>query len=287
MTEVTVETLQTRDGVSIALHRIGPRTGIPVLLIPGTFSNHTFWLGTRGVGLARTLAARGFEAIVLDPRGHGLSQRAGRADRWDFDHWIRQDVPAVLGAIGAEGRRPFVIGHSAGGATALACLGSHPELEGMVRGLVVVSTPVPWMQPWRGLAARAFRLASRKMGRFPARRLGLGPEDELGAVMAQWMTWNIEGHWTADDGSDYEAGMRRLRVPLLTLAGAGDWTFSPPAACRGLFDRIGSPEKTFHLCGRATGYAEDFNHVSILVGKGAQAETWPLIIEWLARAGES
>src|SRR5687767_4625165 len=100
------EILRTRDGVSLALHRMGPRAGVPVLLVPGTFSNHTFWFGTRGIGFARELVEQGFEACSVDPRGHGESQRPTAQERWDFDDWAREDIPTALRALIGEGRAP-------------------------------------------------------------------------------------------------------------------------------------------------------------------------------------
>ena len=276
-----VQLITAADGVRLALHRIGPRDGAPVLLLPGTFSNHTFWLGTRGIGFARELASAGFEAITLDFRGHGHSDRPGSADRWHFDDWVRQDTPAVLDAVIREGRQPFVIGHSAGGAAALACLAAHPELAQRVSGLVTVATPGPWLEPWRQLAAKGIRLISRVLGRFPARLLRIGPEDELPDVMRQWMSWNLAGRWTGDDGIDYAVGMQRLMLPVLAMAAQGDRTFATPAACRGLFDLIGSHDKSFQLCGRGAGFSEDFDHVAIVIGRAARSEVWPLILDWL------
>jgi pimeloyl-ACP methyl ester carboxylesterase len=276
-----LERYTTPDGVSIALHRVGERSNVPVLLVPGTFSNHTFWLGTRGIGFAQALVHMGFEACAVDPRGHGDSQHPTSTDRWDFDDWARQDLPTVLRALITEQRRPFVLGHSAGGAAALIALAAHPELRAAVRGIVVVATPVPWLQPWQGLAARTLRLTARLLGRFPARLLRLGPEDELVGVMAQWMAWNIQRRWTGDDGTDYETGLRTLDLPLLAVAATGDRMFAPPAACRALYELIESPDKTLMLCGRATTYSEDFNHVSILVGRAARTEIWPKILTWM------
>ena len=93
-----VDFLTASDGARLALHRLGQPDAPRVLLVPGTFSNHTFWLGTRGIGFARTLADAGYEACVLDPRGHGLSDRPARRQHWDIDHWARQDVPTALRA---------------------------------------------------------------------------------------------------------------------------------------------------------------------------------------------
>jgi pimeloyl-ACP methyl ester carboxylesterase len=276
-----LERYTTPDGVSIALHRVGTRSDVPVLLVPGTFSNHTFWLGTRGIGFAQALAQVGFEACAVDPRGHGESQKPAAADHWDFDDWARQDLPTVLRALISEERRPFVLGHSAGGAAALISLASHPELRAAVRGIVVVATPIPWLQPWQGMAARTLRLTARMLGRFPARLLRLGPEDELKGVMMQWMAWNIGRRWTGDDGTDYESGLRALDLPLLAVAATGDRMFAPAHACRALYELIESPDKTLMLCGRATTYSEDFNHVSILIGRAARSEIWPKILTWM------
>lgn len=277
----TIQHLTAPDGVNLALHRLGDRSNVPVLLVPGTFSNHSFWFGTRSVGFARALAASGFEACALDPRGHGASQRPRSSDRWDFDDWAREDIPTALRALLAEPRRPFLIGHSAGGAAALAGLAANPELCRNLRGVVIVATPLPWLQPWRAFGARLIRATSMVFGRFPARLLRLGPEDELEGVMTQWMTWNTSGRWLGDDGTDYEAGLGRLELPLLTVSGTGDHFFAPPLACYGLHERISSPDKTFVLCGRHSGYREDFGHVSIIVGSAARERVWPMIIRWL------
>jgi alpha-beta hydrolase superfamily lysophospholipase len=275
VTETRVEFLRTPDHTRIALHRLGNADHPRVLLIPGTFSNHTFWTGTRGIGFARTLADAGFEACVLDPRGHGLSDRPTRTQHWDIDNWARADVPAALRAIATPDKPVFIIGHSAGGAVILAALSADASLHALVRGVVTLGTPVPWLQPWRGVGAWLIRATSQMLGRFPARLLRLGPEDELPRVMSQWMTWNIEGHWTGDDGTDYSAGLEKLHMPFLMMAGTADKFFAPPYACAGLFEMIGSPRKQFKVF-------DGLDHVSLVVSKRARVEVWPVILEFLA-----
>jgi alpha-beta hydrolase superfamily lysophospholipase len=275
--ESRVEFLRTPDDTRIALHRLGTPTLGRVMLIPGTFSNHTFWLGTRGVGFARTLSDAGYEACVLDPRGHGMSNRPAPKQQWDIDDWAREDVPTALRAIATPDEPVFIIGHSAGGAVLLAALSAEAELRELTRAVVTLGTPVPWLQPWRGAGAWLIRATSLMLGRFPARLLRLGPEDELPRVMSQWMTWNIEGHWTGDDGTDYSAGLEHLQMPFLMLAGTADRFFAPPAACEGLFDMIGSPRKQFEVFA-------GLDHVSMVVSKQARSEVWPRILQFLAEA---
>ncbi|CAN5823885.1 hypothetical protein BH23GEM9_BH23GEM9_24630 [soil metagenome] len=284
--EPVIERIATADGVSIALHRIGPRHGIPVILAPGTFSNWSFWLGTRGTGFARLLADHGFEACVLDFRGHGASQRPSRGQRWNFDHWGRFDVPAAVRAIAAEGRRPLLVGHSAGGASILAALAAELDVRAAARAAIIIATPLPWLQRWRHVAAWAMRSASRHLTTFPARLLRLGPEDELPGVMEQWMDWNLRGRWVGDDGTDYAVALRSLRLPLLFVAGAGDTRFAPPDAVRGLFELVTAADAAFTLAGRDTGFARDYDHVELVVSHDARTEIWPLMLEFLQRHDE-
>src|SRR5690606_31237971 len=151
------------DGGRLALHRTGPRNGAPVVLIPGTFSSHPLWLGTRGAGFARDLAQHGYEAWVLDPRGQGLSERPGRSDVWRFDDWARRDAPAAIAAALAS-RAGFVIGHSAGGAAALVAISTRPDLRERMRGLAALGTPFPWLQPFSRIGAHTLRTISKVLG---------------------------------------------------------------------------------------------------------------------------
>lgn len=279
---VRQEEVVAADGTRLALYRVGG-PGPAAVLMPGTFSNHTFWLGTKGRGMAWALADAGFEVVILDPRGHGGSERpGGRGHDWNFDHWGRVDVPAAVEAATTDGERALLVGHSAGGASMLIALAGEPEVRERVAGVVALATPVPWLQRWRRIGAWAVRAGSRIMGRFPARILGLGPEDELPGVMAQWMTWNLRGDWVGDDGTDYVAELGRVRTPVLAVSGAGDTVFAPPAACRGLMEMVGTDDATYILAGRDTGFSEDFDHPGVVVSKAAHVEVWPLVIDWLA-----
>jgi hypothetical protein len=146
---------------------------------------------------------------------------------------------------------------------------------------VALATPVPWLQRWRRFGAWSIRAASRLFGRFPARLLGLGPEDELPGVMSQWMTWNLRGEWLGEDGIDYASALAAVRTPVLAMSGAGDTVFAPSRACRALLEMTGSEDATYRLAGRATGYGEDFDHPGIVVARAARREVWPVVVEWL------
>jgi oxygen-independent coproporphyrinogen-3 oxidase len=275
------------DGVALALYRAGPEApvrGLPVLLVHGTFSNRNFFLGRRERGLARYLAGRGFDAWVAELRGHGRSGATGRAASWHFEDWIRLDAPALVGAVLAATGAPRVVwvGHSAGGIIGLGFSGlGHPRSRD-IAGLVVAGSPAPTglgvMQ--RPLARAAYGI-TRVMGRFPARLIGIGPEDEHAGIMAQWMRWNLSGRWHGDDGTDYFANCATITVPILALAGGGDWAIAPPSLCEDLVDATASADRTFIACGKAEGFGEDFNHNRLLVSTPARREVWPLIADWI------
>src|SRR5690606_14054006 len=221
----------------------------------------------------------GYEAWVLDPRGHGLSERPGMSDVCRFDDWARRDAPAAIGAALAS-RAGFVIGHSAGGAAALVAISTRPDLRERMRGLAALGTPFPWLQPFSRIGAHTLRTTSKVLGRFPARALRLGPEAALAGVMIQCMDWNLARHWRGDDGTDYSRAIAALEVPLLVMAAAAD-RWAPPPACRALLDSVASTDRTWQLLARQTGFSRDFGHVDMLVGRAARAEVWPLIRKWL------
>jgi pimeloyl-ACP methyl ester carboxylesterase len=280
---VRVDFFETPDRARIAVHRAGPEGGGLAVLVPGAFSNHEFWLGTRGTGFGRELANRRWECWAVDPRGHGQSSLPAGEERWAFRDWIRYDLPAVLEAASRDGRRVVLIGHSAGGAAALSTLAVYPDLARRISGLGLIATPAPILNPFRRLGAWTIAALSVVFGRFPARLLRHGSEDELRHVMTEWMGWNLRGSWGWDDEPDLLARLRHVELPILVVAGSGDHLFAPPAVCRALFDMLPGRDKTFFEFGRATGYSKDYDHAGLIVDRSAREEVWPRIIEWMDR----
>ena len=83
-----------------------------------------------------------YDVIMVDARGHGQSQ-AAEQDYSDLD--LGHDLAGVITALGL--RRPAVLGHSMGAATALALAGAHPD----VPGAILLEDPPPrWVTPPAG-----------------------------------------------------------------------------------------------------------------------------------------
>ncbi len=284
--------VRTADGVEVTLHRLGAGGGVPVLLAAGTFSARAFWLGDRRQGFGYRLAEAGFDPWILEPRGHGAS---GRPQSWTIADWVRYDAPAAVEAVleraGAEDL--YWVGHSAGGVVGAALAGeaasgSTAMRAERLRGLVLLGAPGPaGLRGSRRAGAWLAHLVGAAAPRtlFPGRALRMGPEHEPGALIRDWMRWNLSGSWRDPSGGDYLAGLPEVRAPVLAVAGAGDRLLAPPAAVRDLLDRFGSLDRQMIVAGRSTGYSMDFDHPRLVIGQAAREEIWPRVTEWLAARG--
>jgi pimeloyl-ACP methyl ester carboxylesterase len=272
--------VRTADGVDLVLYRMDPaeRAAAPstaVLLVHGAFSSHTVWMrgGARNAGLARFLADAGFDVWLADWRAHGAATREPRPHTWHFDDIITQDAPALVAYVRtATGASPVWVGHSVGGAIGLALLARDPAA---LAAVVTLGTPGPVMGPLRRLLALGTMMLCRILGRFPARTLRMGSEDEAALVLSEWMAWNVRGRWLGADGVDYLAALEHTRTPVLAVAGESDHMFAPAAACRALARRIGATA-TFAAVGPR------LDHPGLLLNPRADDQCWPLLARWIA-----
>lgn len=287
---MSVRRVTTADGVGLALHRLRAfRDGRPaILLVHGAFSGHAVWTrpGTPEGGLAHFLVERGLDVWLGDLRHHGDSDREPRPLAWRFEDWILRDAPALVERVKEEtGFAPLAwAGHSAGGVVGLCWLarlaaagdggtgGDPVSLE----AVVTFGAPGPGrmgLSRW-WLAAAAIGIC-HALGRFPARALRFGSEDEAAGILAQWMRWNVRGGWIGADGFDYFAALADVRAPLLAVAGEADTLFAPPPACAEVVVRFGAARKA--LC-----VYPHLSHKGLLLDPRARARCWPDVAERVA-----
>lgn len=230
------------------------------------------------------LARLGFDVWLLEVREHGRASLNGaRHSKSGFDDLVDVDVrtaiESVLNYTGSA--KIFWIGHSHGGILIYAYLGKFPEENKSLAGFVTIGTQTTeqnkTMRQWGRLIS--IPLVAPVLGYFPSRRLKLGPEDELGAIMMEWFWWNFNHQWT-NNGFDYQAALRNISTPLLCLCGTND-DMANPIGCRKIFSDVGSVDKTFHVLGRQFSNQIDYNHTSIIIGPDAEQEIWPMIVNWI------
>jgi pimeloyl-ACP methyl ester carboxylesterase len=124
--------------------------GPDLVLIHGLFCNLAFWYLTVVPKLAEA-----FRVTVYDLRGHGLTQRMPRGYRAAD---LAEDLRLLLDHL--DIRSAHVVGHSFGGAVALAFAIRHPI---RVRSLTLADAWVPTLQPWPGRTTRWSNLQARLM----------------------------------------------------------------------------------------------------------------------------
>lgn len=250
----------TADGVRLALARFAPAgTGRGAVLLL-----HAMMVDGRYLHRAAgELAARGYDAFVLDWRGHGGSRPPDpRRDRWSFDDYVAFDLPcaqaAAARAAGCAAADVTLVGHSLGGLVSLAALGTGTIAA---RRLALVATGV-WLPGPRGplvrrALMRVYRDVTRAVGYAPIRRLRLGNADEPAGYVEQLTGWARTGRWTSEQGVDYGATLPSITATVRAWVGTAD-RLASVADARALVDRI--PGATLRIVGRAHGDAADLDH---------------------------
>jgi alpha-beta hydrolase superfamily lysophospholipase len=135
--------VSTDDGVRLVALRKRPldqaRTRGSVLLVHGLCQNRYTW-DMRQRSLANYLVAHGYDVLLAELRGHGLSRASRAPYASSFEAYIRHDLPALVRKAAALGgsERIFLVGHSLGGTMAY-CAGT--ALQPYLRGIVSFAGP--------------------------------------------------------------------------------------------------------------------------------------------------
>lgn len=248
-----------------------------------------------GRGLASFLRCAGHHVYTLDLRGHGASgPKAAEGADWTYDDLVQRDLPAALAAVAA--RHPelprALVGHSLCAHAGAACLGVQPDLP--VDAAVLIS-PVVWIRrhepslPWwwcKRLLLAWWWGVTRLVGYYPARRLGVGTEDEAPGYVAQFPQWARRDRWTSGDGTvDYLAGLARVRGPVLVVNGRGDLWISRTPCVRRFAAALEGADVTFLELGRRElpALPREPGHMTLVTDRRSRG-AWERMAAWLDRA---
>lgn len=282
------------EGGSLALYRYGlagtASARPPVLLVPDLgFGRELFDFGN--LGLARWLALRGYAVYVGELRGQGRSSPGS-----SLASIVTQELPALVAAIGRDREGPVDLVVQ-GWAGSLALAATTGEMASRIRRVVALNTPVHAELP-SALAERFLEeggrfsaLAERPDefdqlfalgGRFHARTLGAfrlaGTRDLAPAVAAGLLSWMRSGELALPDGTTWSARLARYDRPTLQVLALADG-FSSPELCSPLRDV--SRAKITVRTGTRFVDAEDYSHLSLLLGAAAASEIFPDIDAFL------
>jgi pimeloyl-ACP methyl ester carboxylesterase len=319
----TLYRTRTHDGVKLALwhYRGTGERDHPVLLVHGLGSNR-FDVDVPGRNsLARFLNRAGFDAWIIELRGAGASRETLKkvTRHWFFDDYLIHDIPAAFRLIEEETGKPQVhwVGHSMGGMIAYPILAVADQ---RVRSCVTIGAPsmtsiaspiydrILGLEPamrWAPPAMPGYRIVMKLGSRLTgvlapvAGRLLFNVEncdmdllsflaanaieDVPTGVVLQFFEWYRTKKFRTHYGTvDVLPALERSRAPLLVVAGNND-ILTPLADVRAAYDRSGAASKELLVCGRETGFATDYGHVDLVLGRRAPDEVFPRVLDWFVR----
>jgi N-formylmaleamate deformylase len=117
------------NGIKIHYYRTGGEKP-PLVLLHGITDDGLCWMPVSEV-LSTT-----FDVVMVDARGHGKSEAP--ANGYTFEN-LATDNAAIIKVLGLY--KPFFLGHSMGGVTALVLAGLFPDLPGAI---VMEDPPAFW-----------------------------------------------------------------------------------------------------------------------------------------------
>jgi len=293
----------------------------PTLLVHGLGANrYNMAPPVHEISIAEYLRSRGHDVWVAELRGAGRSRTTGwrRRKPFDFNDYVFQDTPAliqrVLDETGAS--RVNWVGHSLGGMIAYASLINGRQ--DWIRSVVTVGSPaisgkqhplINAVFPLRHILKvplwTPYRSAGLLGGLFPklAKRLVIGavlgnPQlidaRDVRALAPRALTtvptqlinqfagWYDAARQPSANGklADYWQHLDKIERPILLVAGSGD-RIAPEYMIREVYDALGSERKELLLCSQENGFAGNYGHIDLLLGRSARYEIYPKIADWL------
>ncbi|MDP8224847.1 MAG: alpha/beta fold hydrolase [Candidatus Lernaella stagnicola] len=271
--------------------------------------------------IAHWLADRGYDVWVIDLRGRGESERAGiwrdKSWKWTVDDYVNFDDPAAVDYILSRSphQKLHWIGHSMGGILLFCHLGlfGSPKIASGITvgsGIDYLDTgskyqPVAGIRGlvknWGRIPAGFFStliapLAGRGLGDFlegfnyyppntaprAARTITANCIQDTSARVFYQLASMFQpgGLTTFDGGVRYADLLVNVTTPVLLIAGDADQQASPTTSEKTLGLLPAGPHKTAFF-GSEYGHSTPYGHFDLLVGRRADEEVFPVILDWL------
>ena len=265
--------------------------GQPVLMVHGAIENGRIFYTESGKGLACYLAEQGFDVYVADLRGRGdCEPRLQPFDNYGQYESINEDLPETIRTLAERtGQTVHLVAHSWGGVLLTAAMARYPDLLPRVRSKVYFGTKrhisvfslerlikieLLWCRfgPW----------VSKKIGYLPAKKWGMGSDDETIDSLAHSSAWVKEIHWRdPHDEFDYAAACQGITwPPSLFLAGENDSLLGHPTDVQRFIKESNNLCAEYRLLSVANGSALDYDHINMLTHPKAVDDHFPQILNW-------
>jgi predicted alpha/beta hydrolase len=230
--------IRTKDGVTLSATVLEPAASMrgTVVMAHAMFARQTAFRW-----VSRMFRDRGWRVITFDFRGHGKSPAAS----YGYDDFVEHDLPAVVDCARerSDGKPVVLVGHSLGGHVALAAQGcALVSLD----AIVLVASNV-WLRDFEPSGAvwaakrwilEGFVRAARRFGKFPARMLKLGSDDESLEYVEDIARFGLDGRWVSRDGTrNYLSALTEVEIPLYSIASDGDHINARPVSVERMLSR--------------------------------------------------
>jgi predicted alpha/beta hydrolase len=230
------------DGASLMfrIYNPGASPGSPLFLcLPAMGVEAKYYLPLVGC-LAATFRA---PVALADFRGQGENLRRGGPSEFGYREILESDLPGIVGRLNAlyPDRPLYIVGHSIGGQFATLLASRHAR---MIRGLVLLASGTAHYRSWSGIQRWRYygliqfiRIVTMILRRYPGSRLGFGGDQPF-RFMMDWAAHATSGRYEPMGSKiPYEAELRSVRLPVLSVCIAGD-TVAPAAAVDELLGKL-------------------------------------------------
>lgn len=216
-------TVQSSDGVVIAVEETGNPTGQPIVFVHGLLGSRINWdKQTTDPDLQK------FRLITYDLRGHGLSGKPDDAGAYKDDHRWVDDLAAVLKE--SKAKNPVLVGWSLGGVVLSNYLAAHGDagiggliyVDGVIEIKPDLITPHP--EVYAGLASKDLRTHLDAVRTFLALCFQTQPDRSTferllsNAATASWVMTRTVPSMTVQAAE----GLPKAKVPVLLIYGGKD-----------------------------------------------------------------
>jgi len=269
-----------KDDKTLALWKVydaKTSKGKHIFLAHGTFSNRKVCLA-----ISEFLVNNGYTCWILEWRNHGESSKV--EGPYNFEIIGKEDFVAAFDYLFKVEKIEQLdcITHSGGGISLTIFLIENSHITSKINKIVFFACQTSgagqiWLNRFK---IRIGQLIGKVTGHLPACWLGR-PENEDYSFMKQWFDWNLSDQFIGGDGKNYRLEMPTITNPILAIAGAGDRFIAPMAGCQAFLSRFKNPNNKFLSCGKATGFAETYNHSRLIYSRNAEREIYPKVLDWL------
>lgn len=261
--------LQTTPRLSIKVVQAQALTLRPVkglvVLWHGLLCDAGFWLSRRGRGLAAYLAAAGYQVLIPEWQQLAVSG----------EQLVQRYLPAFLRQLAVSQTPVHLIAHSFGGllvtralqALAISAQGPWPTPGAApFNSLTLLAVQDQYQQPEFFAAVKA----SMQQGQSLAESLGLSGMTNQTQHLAYFLACYQAKCQPVSDLSPWVA-------QGFAYSGAADLS-DPVAACAQFSQQVLGKRQSYQCLSLEQGYRQDYNHHSLLIGRSAQQEIWPLLL---------